>query len=246
MSAELGSPTVSARHDQAFPVLAAEEIERLVRFGSPRDYASGDRLYETGKPSPGMFVVLAGTVRVTGRDGHGHDVVIVEHGPGTFSGELGQLSGRRAFVDAVAVGDVRSVLIAPERLRALLIAEAALGEKIMRALILRRVGLIETGVGGPILVGSASSPDVARLASFLTRNGIPHLVLDPETDAEARLIVDRYSPSPDELPLALCPDGSISRNPAESALARCIGMLDAAGEDRVYDVAIVGAGPAGL
>jgi thioredoxin reductase (NADPH) len=246
MSAELGSPTVSARHDQAFPVLAAEEIERLVRFGSPRDYASGDRLYETGKPSPGMFVVLAGSVRVTGRDGHGHDVVIVEHGPGTFSGELGQLSGRRAFVDAVAVGDVRSVLIAPERLRALLIAEAALGEKIMRALILRRVGLIETGVGGPILVGSASSPDVARLASFLTRNGIPHLVLDPETDAEARLIVDRYSPSPDELPLALCPDGSISRNPAESALARCIGMLDAAGEDRVYDVAIVGAGPAGL
>jgi thioredoxin reductase (NADPH) len=246
MSAELGSPTVTARHDQAFPSLTPDEVERLVRFGTPRQHADGEKLYETGKPSPGMFVVLGGTVRVTGRDGHGHDVVIVEHGPGTFSGELGQLSGRRAFVDAVAVGEVRSVLITPERLRAALIAEAVLGEKIMRALILRRVGLIESGAGGPILVGSASSPDVARLASFLTRNGIPHLVLDPATDAEARLIVERYSPAPEELPLALCPDGSISRNPAESALARCIGMLDADGEDRVYDVAIVGAGPAGL
>jgi thioredoxin reductase (NADPH) len=146
----------------------------------------------------------------------------------------------------VAVGEVRSVLIPPEQLRAALVAEAVLGEKIMRALILRRVGLIETGAGGPILVGSVSSPDVARLASFLSRNGIPHLVLDPATDDEARLIVERYSPTPEELPLALCPDGSISRNPAESALARCIGMLDAEGEDRVYDVAIVGAGPAGL
>jgi thioredoxin reductase (NADPH) len=246
MSAELSSPTISARRDQTFPVLAPEEIERLVRFGSPRNYVDGEKLYETGRPSPGMFVVLAGSVRITGRDGHGHDVTIVEHGPGTFSGELGQLSGRRSFVDAVAIGEVRSLLIAPEQVRAMLITEAVLGEKIMRALILRRVGLIETGAGGPILVGSASSPDVARLTSFLSRNGIPHLVLDPETDSEARLIVERYSPAPDELPLALCPDGSISRNPTESALARCIGMLDAEGEDRVYDVAIVGAGPAGL
>jgi thioredoxin reductase (NADPH) len=149
-SAELDSPTIAARREQAFPILAPLELARLVRFGSPRSYASGERLYETGKPSPGMFVVLSGVVRVTGRDGHGHDLNVVEHGPATFSGELGQLSGRRSFVDATAVGEVRAVLIPPERLRALLIAEAALGEKIMRALILRRVGLIETGAGGPL------------------------------------------------------------------------------------------------
>jgi thioredoxin reductase (NADPH) len=244
--AELSSPTIAARRDQAFPTLSAEEIERLARFGAPREYRDGERLFETGKPVPGMFVVLSGSIRVTGRDGHGHDLTVVEHGSRSFSGELAQLSGRRSLVDGTAVGELRTILIPPERLRALLVAEAVLGEKIMRALILRRVGLLESGAGGPLLVGSASSPDVARLASFLGRNAIPHLVLDPATDADARLLVERYAPKPSELPLALCPDGSILRNPAENALARCIGMLDAEGEERVYDVAIVGAGPAGL
>jgi thioredoxin reductase (NADPH) len=240
------SPTIEARRAQAFPVLAPEEVDRLARFGTLRQYSDGSRLYETGKPSPGLFVVLSGHVRVTRRDGHGHDLLIVEYGPGMFSGELGQLSGRRSFVDATAVGDVRTAVLPPERLRAALIAEATLGERIMRALILRRVGLIESGAGGPLLVGAASSPDVTRLSSFLARNGIPHLVLDPASDPDARHVVDRYTPSPAELPLALCPDGSILRNPTDNALARCIGMLDADGEDRVFDVAIVGAGPAGL
>jgi thioredoxin reductase (NADPH) len=243
---EFSSPTIEARRAQAFPVLAPQEVERLVRFGTPQQFADGERLYETGKTNPGMFVVLSGVLRVTGRDGRGHDITIVEHGPGTFSGELGQLSGRRSLVDATAIGEIRAVLIPPERLRALLITEAVLGEKVMRALILRRVGLIEAGAGGPLLIGSATSPDIARLGNFLSRNGIPHLVLDPAIDSEAQLIVERYAPKPTELPIALCPDGSILRNPSENALARCIGMLDTDGGERLYDVAIVGAGPAGL
>ncbi len=240
------SPTILARRAEAFPVLAPEEAERLARFGTLQEFADGSLLYQTGKPTQGMFVVLSGAVRVTRRDGHGHDILIVEHGPGMFLGELGQLSGRRSLVDAIAVGNVQAAVIAPERLRAALIAEAALGEKIMRALILRRVGLIEAGAGGPLLIGAASSPDVTRLSSFLARNGMPHLVLDPANDADARLVIERYAPTPAEMPLALCPDGSILRNPSESALARCIGMLDAEAPDKVYDVAIVGAGPAGL
>ena len=112
------SPTIEARHAQAFPVLTPEEVGRLVRFGTLREYPDGSRLYETGKPNPGLFVVLSGNVRVTRRDGHGHDLLIVEYGPGMFSGELGQLSGRRSFVDATAIGDVRTALLPPERLRA--------------------------------------------------------------------------------------------------------------------------------
>jgi thioredoxin reductase (NADPH) len=243
---EFPSPTIAARRTQAFPVLSPEESERLFRFGTLREYANGERLYETGKPTPGMLVVLSGSLRVTRRDGHGHDLSIVDHGPGMFAGELGQLSGRRSLVDATALGELRGLLIPPEQLRNLLIAEAELGERIMRALILRRVGLIETGAGGPLLIGAASSPGVARLGSFLSRNGIPHLVLDPATDADARVIVERYAPAPAELPLAVCPDGSILRNPSETALARCIGMLDADVANGIYDVAIVGAGPAGL
>lgn len=240
------SPTTTARRSQAFPVLSAEEIRRVVPYGTPRESVDGERVYETGQLSPGMFVVLSGCLRITGRDGHGRDLKVVDLGPGMFSGELGQLSGRRSFTDATAIGHLRTALITPRRLRALLIAEALLGEKLMRALILRRVGLLETGTGGPLLIGRAASPDVLRLEGFLVRNGIPHLVLDPSNDPEARVIVKRYAPTDSELPAVLCPDGSILRNPTENALARCIGMLDADGDERTYDVAVVGAGPAGL
>src|SRR5437879_5995308 len=193
-----------------------------------------------------MFVVLSGVLRITGRDGHGHDLLIAELSAGGFSGEIGQLSGRRALADGVAAGAVEALLVVPEQLRALLVAEADLGEEIMRALILRRVGLIEMGAGGPVLIGAPSSPDMARLRSFLTRNGIPHLVFDPANDPDAQGFIERYAPRPEDMPLVACPDGSVLRNPGENELARCIGMLDAADAERVHDVAVVGAGPAGL
>src|SRR5213595_2313967 len=245
--ADPASPTLEARRAQTFPILAPDEIARMRRFGAPCRYAAGARIYETGKPTPGMLVVLSGTIRVTGRDGHGHDFPVVDHVAGAFSGELGQLSSRRSLVDAVAVGDVEALLISPEQLHGLLIAEAALGEKVMRALILRRVALIETGTGGPVLIGAASLGDVARLSNFLRRNGIPHLLLDPASDHDAQVFIERYAPRAGDLPPVVCPDGSVLRNPTESALAKCIGMLDAASDaDRVYDVAVAGAGPAGL
>jgi thioredoxin reductase (NADPH) len=217
------------------------------RFGRPQRYRSGEKVYETGKPTPGMLLVLSGTIRVTGRDGHGQVLPVTDHNAGNFSGELGQLSGRPSFVDAIAVGDVEALLIDAERLHALLVEEATLGEKVMRALILRRVALIESGTGGPVLVGSASSGDVARLRNFLNRNGMPHMLLDPVEDADARAFIERYAPAPGDLPLAVCPDGSVLRNPSEGELAKCIGMIDmTAGTSRLYDVAIAGAGPAGL
>ena len=239
-------PHFDGRRAQAFPTLAPDDIERLRRYGKPRRYAAGDRIYETGKASPGMLVVLSGRIRVTSRDGHGHDMPVVDHGPGSFSGELGQLSGRRSFVDAVAVGDVEALLLPPADVRALLVSEAILGERIMRAMILRRVALLEAGAGGPVLVGSPESAGVARLRNFLTRNAIPHVLLDSDEDADARLVIERYAPSPEEFPLVVCPDGSVLRNPTEGELARCIGMLDTDDDQNVFDVVVAGAGPAGL
>ena len=121
-----------------------------------------------------MFVVLSGHVAITQRDGLGHVTPVIDQGPGQFLAEIGQLSGRVALVDGHAEGDVETLLIPPEQLRALLIAEAELGERIMRALILRRVSLIQGGVGGPVLIGPSSLGDMARLQNFLARNGQPH------------------------------------------------------------------------
>ena len=234
------------RHEQTFPTLTAHEIDRMRRFGEVLRYRHGDMLFETGKPGPGMFVVLSGMVAITLRDGLGRVTPVIDQGPGQFLAEIGQLSGRVALVDGHAEGDVETLLIPPEKLRALLVAEADLGERIMRALILRRVRLIQGGVGGTVLIGPALLGDMARLQNFLARNGQPHHVLDPASDKDAADLVARYSASRADLPLVVCPNGSVLRNPSETSLALAMGMIRDHTHDKLYDVAVVGGGPAGL
>src|SRR5882724_1454911 len=242
----LSAAAVFPRLEQTFPVLTAPEIARMRRFGEVRHYKDGEALFKTGKPGPGMFVILSGHVAITQRDGLGHVTPVIDEGPGQFLAEIGQLSGRVALLDGHAEGDVETLLIPPEKLRALLVAEADLGERIMRALILRRVNLIQGGVGGPVLIGPSNSGGVIRLQGFLTRNGYPHHLLDPERDRDAAELIARYSPSPADWPLVVAADGTVLRNPGESELARTLGMIGGATKDKIYDVAIVGCGPAGL
>src|SRR5688572_1244194 len=243
--AEPMSSIRDTRGDQMFLTLAPDQVARLRRFGDVRQYRDGEKLFSVGETGHGLSVVLSGAVDVSRREG-GDDVPIIVHRAGNFLGELAQLSGRPALVDARAVGETEVIDIPPHRLRALLAAEAVIGEQIMRALILRRVGLIETGAGGPIIVGEADDADVLRLENFLTRNGHPHSRLDPATDEEARTLIERFHVAPEELPITICPGGQILRNPSEAALGRCIGLVRAIDPDRLFDVAIVGAGPAGL
>jgi thioredoxin reductase (NADPH) len=244
--AESNRSPVDPRHDQMFPVLAPAEIERLRRFGTTRSYAAGDALAKVGETGHGLTIVLAGHVNITRHAEQGHGVPLVTHGPGAFMGELAQLSGRPALVDAHASEPVEALIIPPDRLRALLVAEAELGERIMRALILRRVRLIQTGAGGPVVIGRPENGDVLRLEGFLSRNGHPHQHLDSETDPGARALIERFHVDPDQLPIVLCPGGQLLRNPGESELARCIGLVGPIDPNRIYDVAVVGAGPAGL
>src|SRR5215211_2287025 len=237
---------IDTRREQMFPVLGSLEIERLRRFGELRSYAHGEALAEVGDPGHGLTIILGGEVEITQHDEAGRQVPITTHGPGSFMGELAQLSGRPSLVDAYAQQSVEAMVVRPERLRALLVAEAELGETIMRALILRRVGLIERGLAGPIIVGPAGNGDVLRLDGFLSRNGHPHQSLDPETDPEARALIERFHVDPAQLPIVLCPGGQLLRNPTETDLARCIGLVEPIEPNRLYDVAVVGAGPAGL
>lgn len=245
MSASIPS-IIDTRSHQMFPLLQASEIDRVRRFGEIRHYAARDALAQVGQVSSGLAVILNGTVSVTRRETSGSNAPITVHGPGSFLGELSQLSGRPALVDAYAQEPVEALVIPPDRLRALLIAEAELGERVMRALILRRVGLLETGAGGPIIVGAAGDGDVLRLQGFLRRNGHPHQQLDPQTDTDAKALVERFHVDPGQLPIVLCPDGQLLHNPTETQLARCIGLVRPLDPQHLYDVAVVGAGPAGL
>ena len=234
------------RRDQTDPTLDALEIERVRRFGELRSFRAGEPLQTMGQNAAGLTVIVAGKVAVTERDHFDGRKPIAIHGPGNFMGELAQLADRPALVDAIAQESVEALVVAPERLRALIIAEAELGERIMRALILRRVAILQTGTGGPIILGRVENGDVLRLQGFLRRNDHPHQLLNPETDAPAKVLIERFKIDPGNLPIVLCPGGQLLRNPSDNELARYLGLVRPIDPDRLYDVAVVGAGPAGL
>ena len=234
------------RYDQIYPTLDPLDVERVRRFGNLRSFTAGESVWTVGQVAPGLMVILAGKVVVTERDQFDNHKPIVVHGPGNFLGELALLSGRPALVDAIAQEPVEALIIPSERLRALMIAEAELGERIMRALILRRVAILQAGIGGPIILGRAENGDVLRLEGFLRRNGHPHQLLNPETDAPAKVLIERFHIDPGQLPIVLCPSGQLLRNPGEDELARCLGLVRPINPERLYDVVVVGAGPAGL
>jgi thioredoxin reductase (NADPH) len=237
--------TIAARAAQAFPTLSEPEIDRVRRFGTVRRFAAGDVVAKVGQSGVGLTLILSGEVEISQRNDGAAGTHIVTHKRGSFMGELAQLSGRPSLVDAHALTEVEAVVIPPDRLRALLITEANLGERIMRALILRRVGLIEAGAG-PVVIGDEASGDVLRLTNFLRRNGHPYRSIDPANDNCARTLVERFEVTPEELPIVLCPGGQLLRNPSEDQLARCVGLVGALDPNRVYDVVVIGAGPAGL
>ncbi len=244
--AKAAQPTIETRHAQMFFALDPDEIERVRRFGTCRIYAPGEALANVGKVAQGLTIIIKGHVDVFQRSASGDNQLIVTHGPGSFMGELAQLSGRPALIDAIAKDEVHALIISPDRLRALLIGEADLGERIMRAFILRRVGLIESGGGGPVIVGRVGHGDVLRLENFLRRNGNPYQTLDSENDPEGRALVEKFHVDPSLLPVVVCPSGTLLHNPTETALARCIGLLGPIDANKLYDVVVVGAGPAGL
>jgi thioredoxin reductase (NADPH) len=229
-----------------FPTLGKTEIDRLCRFGKPASYRTGERVVRAGEVAPGLILILSGKLEVTQGSGLERSETIVVHGPGQFAGELAQLSARPSLVDAEALQDTDALVIASDRLRDLMVQEADLGERIMRALILRRVGLLESGASGPIIVGHTDNADVLRLQNFLARNGQPHRVLESDSDACAKTLIDRFHVDPHHLPIVLCPNGKLLRNPGDNELARCLGLTRPIDATKLYDVAIVGAGPAGL
>ena len=245
MAAPLPS-NLETRRDQIFPTLTAAEIQRLQRFGSVRSYAAGSPLLKAGSPSPGLQVILSGTASVQPHDEHLSERALVEHRAGSLVGELTTLSGTAALVDVIATSDGNALVIATARLRDLMVEEVELGERIIRALILRRVALLQSSMVGPIIVGRETNRDVLRLEGFLGNNGYPHRRLDPDSDSCARTLLERFEVNREELPIVLCPNGELLRNPPEHQLARCLGLSRAIDRETHYDVAIVGAGPAGL
>ncbi|MGJ7512303.1 FAD-dependent oxidoreductase [Variovorax sp. GT1P44] len=245
MPGSFTSSAVSPRQFQVFPILSRDESSRLIRFGRARAFQSGEALFVAGMVGPGLVVITSGIVSVWQRDSLRRSHLMACQGVGEFVAEVSELSGKPALIDAIANTAVETFVIEPHSLRALVIEEADLGERIMRALILRRVALLDAGMGGVVIAGRATSPSVVRLQTFLARNGQPHYQFDPAIEQRPCPFLAQYEIGPQEA-LVVCMDGAVLRSPSEAELARHLGMIDTLERQEIYDCAIVGAGPAGL
>jgi thioredoxin reductase (NADPH) len=243
---------IETRGHQMFPVFDAGQIETAKRFasGPAREFAPGDIVFEVGERQAPAWLVLKGSIDVLRRDGLNREAAITTHHAGQFSGELSQLSGRETLAQGMAGAEGCTALpFDAAHVRALIIGSAEIGEILMRAFILRRMGLLEAGEKGgvgSVLVGIPGTAELTRLEGFLRRNGYPYAVLDAVNDADGRAVVERFGVLPEELPLLLCPNGTVLKRPSDVEAGGCLGITPELDPNAVFDVAVVGAGPAGL
>jgi len=235
-----------AREAQTFPLLDPGMIDRVARYGSEERFAAGAPVFSRGERSVDFFVVLDGSIEIFDIDADDRPQVFAILRQRQFAGELDLFNERQVLVSARA-GEP-SVLLRVRRadFRRMVSTESDIGEIVMRAFILRRVGLIRHVHGGVVVVGPAHGADTLRLVQFLTRNAYPLRLLDTEADAEAGGFLDCFSLSAADLPVVVAPGHRVLKNPSLPQLADELGLTETFDHAQVFDLAVVGAGPAGL
>ena len=207
-------PIARERRHQIFPVLVEADLARIARFAEPRRFHRGELLKRSGERAAGLFVVTGGRVLIQRRDSTGRLVPIAEHGVGEFMGEIGELEGTASFTDAQAIEEVEALLVPTDRISALIVGEAVLGERIMRALILRRAVLIDSDSTGPILISRPNSSHLSRLRDFLRRNALPFQNLSLDSPNATTLLLEQYGATEDDVTV-ICPNGAVLVNPGQ-------------------------------
>jgi thioredoxin reductase (NADPH) len=238
------------RRGQMFPKLTEAQLARLERQGTRLQTHAGEILQELGEISRGVFVVAAGSVEAlvppSATQAESPYELLYLLTPGDFTGEMSTLRGTRVLA-RIRVREAGAVLlIDAEQLRRIVQNDAELSELFMRAFILRRMGVIESGRSEVLLLGSDHSADTLRLREFLTRNARPYVNIDIEHDADAKALLERFHVRSDDIPVVVCRGGELLKNPSNADVAQCLGMNAPAADDRVHDLLIIGAGPAGL
>ncbi len=237
--------TLPSGDERMFPTLTQAQFERIAAHGRVRSIQAGEVLVEPGQQIVAFFVVTEGQVEVV-RPSGGAETLLVIYGPGQFTGEVNMLSGRPAIHRVRARQSGKVIEVAREHLLALVQTDSELSELIMRAFIVRRVGLIAHGLGDVVLLGSNHCSETLRVKEFLIRNGHPYSYIDLDRDADVQELLDRFHITAADVPVLICRGEVVLRSPSNVEIAGCLGFNDAIDQTHIRDVIIVGAGPAGL
>ncbi|MDE1155367.1 MAG: FAD-dependent oxidoreductase [Acidobacteriaceae bacterium] len=234
-----------SNRDLVFPTLTQAQVDRSLSYGQIEVYNAGETIYARGTRGVDFLIVLRGSVLIAGVSPQGEEAVITIHHAGEFTGELDLFSHREALVTARAATDTEVLRISRARFQEYVAAEVDIANIIMRAAILRRLGLVQHAQVGVTVAGAGRSGATLRIQEFLTRNGYPYRLIDTDTDLTAREFLDGFHLAASDLPVVVAAS-NVYRNPEIPFLADVLGIAESTLQDEVFDVAVVGAGPSGL
>ena len=228
-----------------FPTLTSAQIARIASHGVTRPVTRGDVLSEGGQTNVPFFVVKAGEIEVIRPSALGDLLVAVVHAD-QFTGDVSMILGRPALMCLRVSASGEVVQLTRDQMHALIQTDTEISEVLMKALLYRRTELVAQGIGDVLIIGSAKSAATLRIRAFLTRNGHPFKYLDLDRDADAQRLLDHFHVDPVELPAVICRGEAVLKNPRNQEIAEHLGFNDRIDHDRLVDVVVVGAGPAGL
>jgi thioredoxin reductase (NADPH) len=228
-----------------FPILTDDTLTFLRSVGVERQFAEGQTILSPETVVPGIFVVMDGSIMLQGTsNGVQSDISLLQ--PGMFTGEVNQLSDRGSLVTYRASSVCTVLDIDRMTLRRTLERNATLGNLFLACFLRRRLYLISNAIGDAVLIGSSQSPDTLRLRSFLSRNGHPHTYLDIESDKTVPSLLEQFHVRLSDIPVLICRSHLVLRNPSNAEAAACFDLNAGILVSEVYDLTVVGGGPAGL
>ncbi len=238
-------PITETHRALMFPTLTPVQVARIAAHGTVHAIAREQLLIEAGDAVVPFFVVRTGRIDIIQPSSLG-DTLVVTHGPGQFTGEGNLLLGRRSLMSAVVSEPGEVIQLSREQVLGLVQTDPEVSDILMRAFIYRRMELIATGIGDVILIGSAHSAGTLRAREFLARNGHPHQYVDLDREADLQQLLDRFNVQVADVPVLICREMVVLRNPTNQQIADCLGFNDNIDPAQVRDLIVVGAGPAGL
>jgi thioredoxin reductase (NADPH) len=227
------------------PILTAPQIEPIRAYATPRQTMAGEILYEPGDATPPVFIVISGGIKILAVGGV-EERTVTTYGPGQFSGELLMIAGRKSIYRCQVTEAGTLLELSAKDLRTIIGKDAELGDVFMKAFLARRLSLTDKGEGNVVVLGSRYSANTLAAREFLTRDGHPFTYLDLDVDQTAQELLDRFGVSANEIPVVICNNAQVLRNPSPKEIAECLGFNSNIDESQVRDLVVVGAGPAGL
>ena len=231
----------------AFPKLTEEQIRQLARYASAstKTFHAGEALFRAGDRDPKFFVIKSGELEIIDVTGDQPKTIRVQ-GPGDFTGDVGHLTGMPKIVSAIARSDCEVYEMSEAELRKVLNQDPQLSDIILQAFIARRQLMRESPeFTGLRVIGSRYSRDTFRIRDFLAKNRVLFTWLDLEGDPAVKQVLQQFGVTEADTPIVACAHCLVLRNPSNRELAEKIGIRRPL-EHTVYDLAIVGSGPAGL